>query len=69
MTTLSLYKNSFGYNYTNADIAYITKKGYAILDNQNLHIKVTRTDKESLVLCKKCKDPFIFLLWRVYHKK
>ena len=52
--------------YSYADIVYIAKKGYAILDSQNLHIKL---QKDSLSLTKQlCNDPFIFLLWRIYKK-
>lgn len=52
--------------YTYADLQQIRKNGYAILDSQNLHIKMHMATRYS--------DnheyfPFIFLLWSAYMKK
>lgn len=48
-----------------SDLALVAKHGYAILDSQNVYIKMTIPNK----IAKLSNDPFIFLLWRVYMKK
>lgn len=63
--TMSLVSSRY-IRYSTSDFIFIAKKGYAILDSQNVHIKISPSN---ILTKQSSNDPFLFLLWRVYMRK